>query len=195
MLGSRHHSHYRIVFAIVTGSLVLSTFACQLDLGGPDPPGQPIPTSADIANELSRTWQTAINAAVTSGQIMVILDEVQLTTFLSKRLETSENPVLFEPMVYLRNNVVKIFGVYDRSPFRANILLAIAPFIDQEGKVSFELTTVEFGPIPVPALLKDTVSAILTESFTGTLGSIATGIRITSLAIAEGQIAIVGELR
>jgi hypothetical protein len=176
-------------------SLVLSTFACQLDLGGPDPPGQPIPTSADIANELSRTWQTAINAAVTSGQIMVILDEVQLTTFLSKRLETSENPVLFEPMVYLRNNVVKIFGVYDRSPFRANILLAITPFIDQEGKVSFELTTVELGPIPVPALLKDTVSAILTESFTGTLGSLATGIRITSLAIAEGQVAIVGELR
>jgi hypothetical protein len=177
------------------GSLVLSTFACQLDLGGPDPPGQPIPTSADIANELSRTWQTAINAAVTSGQIMVILDEVQLTTFLSKRLETSENPVLFEPMVYLRNNVVKIFGVYDRSPFRANILLAITPFIGQEGKVSFELTTVEFGPIPVPALLKDTISAILTESFTGTLGSLATGIRITSLAIAEGQVAIVGELR
>jgi len=43
--------------------------------------------------------------------------------------------------------------------------------------------------------LKDSISAILTEAFTGTLGSLATGIRVTSLAVADGQMAIVGELR
>jgi hypothetical protein len=36
---------------------------------------------------------------------------------------------------------------------------------------------------------------LLTEAFTGTLGSMATGIRITSLAIADGQVAIVGSPR
>ena len=65
----------------------------------------------------------------------------------------------------------------------------------QRQTTSFELTTAEVGPIPAPGALKDSVSAILTEAFTGTLGSLATGIRVTSLAITNGEMAIVGELR
>jgi hypothetical protein len=43
--------------------------------------------------------------------------------------------------------------------------------------------------------LTTVLSELLTEAFTGTLGSMATGIRITSFDIAEGQIVIVGSPR
>jgi hypothetical protein len=185
----------QINITAIIAALILSTLACQFSVGGPDPPGHPIPTSIDAANNVTHTWQMAINAAVVSGKIFILFDEVQLTTFLAKRLEASEKPVLLEPMVYLRQNSIQIFGVYENGPFLANVLLAITPIINEEGEISFELTTAEFGPIPVPETLKDTISAILTESFTGTFGPLATGIRITTLAIDEGEIAIVGELR
>jgi hypothetical protein len=73
--------------------------------------------------------------------------------------------------------------------------LAITPLVDPDGNITLELTTAEFGPIPAPKALKETISAVLTEAFTGSFGSLATGIRVTTLAINDGQLAIVGELR
>ena len=94
-----------------------------------------------------------------------------------------------------QNVQMQIFGIFDQGPFLANALLIVMPSIDAEGQISFELTQADIGPLPIPGALKDTISAILTEAFTGTIGSLATGIRITSIAIADGEMAIVGELR
>lgn len=110
-------------------------------------------------------------------------------------METKDNPVLQEPQVYLRNNAILIYGITESGPFKASVLLGIKPVIEAEGELSFDLITAEFGPIPAPSALKDTVSAILTEAFTGTIGSLATGIRVKTIAISEGEMAIIGELR
>lgn len=163
-----------------------------MHIGGPKAPGEPIPTTT---NDLVEVWQTAITAALTTGQVMVILDEVQLTTFIAHRLDTLETPLLHQPQVYLRQNAIQVFGTTERGFLKANVLLAITPLIDPDGNITLELTTAEFGPIPAPEPLKGTISAILTEAFTGSVGSLATGIRVTTLAINDGQLAIVGELR
>ncbi len=171
---------------------LLATIACQIHLGGPKAPGEPIPTTT---NELTEVWQAAIKGALTTGQVIVILDEVQLTTFLAQKLETHETPLLHQPQVYLRQNMIQIFGMSERGFLKANVLLAITPLVDPDGNIILELTTAEFGPIPAPKALKETVSAVLTEAFTGSFGSLATGIRVTTLVIDDGQLAIVGELR
>lgn len=126
---------------------------------------------------------------------MVILDETQLTTFLAHRLEAHEAPILLQPQVYLRQNAIQVFGTTERGFLKANVLLAITPLVDSDGNIVLELTTAEFGPVPAPKALKETVSAVLTEAFTGSFGSLATGIRVTTLAIHDGTMAIVGELR
>lgn len=176
-------------------SLVLSTVACQLDIGGPEPPGPPIPTEASASEDLIRTWQQALSSAVNQGQIMVILNETQLTSFLASKLDTEESAVLTEPQVYLREDLVQVYGTTERGPLRANILLSITPEITPDGEVEFALTGAEIGPIPAPDALRETISALLTEAFTGTFGSLATGIRVTSIAVGNGEMAIVGELR
>jgi len=53
----------------------------------------------------------------------------------------------------------------------------------------------EFGPIPASIALKDALSAIITEASIGTMGSLATGIWVISLAIDDSQMAIARELR
>ncbi len=126
---------------------------------------------------------------------MVILSESQLTSFLAARLAAQEKPALTQPQVYLRQGQLQIYGVAIQGPLRANVLVSIAPAVQSDGTIAFEIASADFGPLPAPNALKDSLSAILTEAFTGTLGSLATGIRITSLAIADGEMAIVGEIR
>jgi hypothetical protein len=85
LLGSKDHTH-RSKIALGVAALMLAMIACQIDVGGPEPPGQPIPTQVDAAGELSRSWQAALTSAAKTGQVLVILDEMQLTSILAHRL-------------------------------------------------------------------------------------------------------------
>ena len=175
--------------------ILLATLACQFNLGGPEPPGDPIPIQEDAAFNLTEMWQSALLDTVINQQVTVIFNEVQLTSLLNQRLQEKENPLLLEPQVYLRNNMIQIYGSNQSGPFTANVLIGITPVVSAEGDLSFDLVLAEFGPIPAPTALKETISAILTEAFTGTIGSLATGIKISTIAISDGEMGIVGEVR
>ncbi len=136
-----------------------------------------------------------MEAAIETGQVSVIINETQVTAFLAERLAEREQPLIRNPQAYLRDNQIQIFGVAERGILKANVLVTVTPEITDDGDVSFELSEASVGPVPAPSALKSTISAILTEAFTGSIGSLATGIRVSSLAIADGQMTIAGELR
>jgi uncharacterized protein YpmS len=189
------HSRRKFYLLIALLALAIAALACQIEVGGPEAPGAPIPTVEGAQVQLSTAWGQALEAALTTGQVYVILNESQLTTFLAAKMAESEEPALLSPQVYLQQDTLQIYGIVDQGPFLANALLIVKPSIDSEGQISFELTQADIGPLPIPGALQDTISALLTEAFTGTIGSLATGIRITSIAITDGEMAIVGELR
>ncbi len=190
---SQKLTYRTFALASILASLFLATLACQIDVGGPEPP-YPLITADDQADDVTDLWQSALESALDSGEVMLVLDENQLNTFVAKRL-AAEDSLLHEPQVFLRQNAIQVYGYVTQGIIRANMHLSISPILDQEGRISFELTSASVGPVPVPEAVKNTISAILTEAFTGTLGSFATGIRISSLVINDGQLAIVGELR
>ena len=167
--------------------------ACLINVGGPTPPAEFIPTSPDSADELTDTWDSALSLEL--EEIRLVITEQQLTSFLAQRIEDSDEPLLTRPQVFLREGEIRVYGTAGVGPFEAGALLSIQPSIDSNGDISFEVTSAEFGPVPAPEALTDGLSGLLTEAFTGKLGSLATGIRITSFAIAGGEVAIVGELR
>lgn len=174
---------------------MISTLACQIDVGGPQSPGEPIPISTAAAEEISRAWESALAGAVSSGTLTLLLNETQVTSYLALRLEAQENPALRDAQVFLREGLIQVYGITERGALKASVLITVAPQLGADGSLSFDVTSADVGPLPVPDTLRQSVSTILTEAFTSPLGSLATGFRITSLAIAEGQIAIVGELR
>lgn len=190
---SQKLTYRTFALASILASLFLATLACQIDVGGPEPP-YPLITADDQADDVTDLWQSALESALDSGEVMLVLDENQLNTFVAKRL-AAEDSLLHEPQVFLRQNAIQVYGYATQGIIRANMHLSISPILDEEGRISFELTSASVGPIPVPEAVTNTISAILTEAFTGTLGSFATGIRISSLVINDGQLAIVGELR
>ena len=169
--------------------------ACTFDIGGPEPPGSPISIEPAAALEVQDTWQAALSDAALNGQISVILNETQMTGFIAQRLQESEHPLLMEPQIYLRENTIQIFGTIERVMLRGNILISIKPEITDDGDIQFAISEASLGPVPAPDALLAALSAMLTEAFTGSVGTLATGIKVNSLAIADGEMAIVGELR
>jgi hypothetical protein len=169
--------------------------ACQINVGGPTPPSEAIEVSTLEAMQLEENWRAAFEAEPIDGRVTVVITERELTAFLAARIADAQNPLLKEPQVRLQAGEIQIFGVATAGPLEASALLSIQPLVDSEGVLAFNITTAEVGPLPIPDTLKQGLSDLLTEAFTGNLGSVATGIRITSLAIADGEASIVGELR
>ncbi len=184
-----------MALTLVILAMLGALLACTLDVGGPEPPFSAIQGQPDSSPELADTWQDALADAASSGQITVILNETQLTAFIRQRFQEGERPLITNPQIYLRDGTILIYGVVERAILRGNILVTIRPEILPEGDLRFAIADASLGPVPAPEALLDALSAVLTEAFTGSVGSFATGIRVSSLAIADGEMAIVGELR
>ncbi len=188
-------THARLALTCTAASLILAGVACQIDVGGPQRPASPIATPANPTESMAAAWRSALAAAATTHKLMIVLNEGQLTGFLLSRLDSQADPILSDPQVFLRQGQMQIFGVAQQGPFRANVLVTIEPVLKPDGTVGFEVASADLGPIPAPDSVRESLSAMLTEAFTGSIGSLATGFRIQTLAIANGELAIVGELR
>ncbi len=145
--------------------------------------------------ELRRLWDTAVGLAAERGVFVVEVTETHLSSLLAGRLAAEDTSILQQARVCLRDGRIQIFGVTERGPFRATALITIEAIVAPEGDLRLEIAKVDLGPLPAPAALTEAISALLTEAFTGSIGSLATGIRIQAVAIGDGRMTIVGELR
>jgi hypothetical protein len=185
------HSRLRV---LPVTAITLAMLACRLNLGGPDVPPAPDVSEAD-ATQAASSWGEALESAVSTGQLTWIVTEEELTSALAARLAADDEAIFHSPVVELRDGVIQIYGVIQQDPFEASVRVAVAPVIDRDGRLGFELTSVDFGPLPASEGLRGTISGMLSEALAGPLGSLATGFRVTSVAVADGDLAIVAELR
>ena len=183
-----------LVFLQLVLAFAAASLACTVDVGGPEPPQRPVSIGEDGAG-VDQVWESALAGALQTGQLRVLFDEAQLTALLSQRLSNDEGSAFESPVVLLREGTIQLYGVGHQGPLRANVHLTITPILSQDGDLGFELTSAEFGPLPLPKGLRESLSALLTEALSGPLGTLATGVKITSVAIDSGELAIVGELR
>jgi len=185
--------HLPIILAAL--SLAAVSLACQIDVGGPPLPAQPVTPATDPGASLEQAWQSAVEGAAGTGEVVILLDEAQLTGYILEYLATQQDPTFSDPQVTLRDGRLRIQGTIQQGVLRAGLLVTIVPEVSPAGGIAFRIESAELGPAPAPEAVKESISAILTEVLSGPLGSLATGVRVTSLVVNEGQIAIVGELR
>ena len=176
-------------------ALGLGTLACTMDLGGPAAPGDPIPTSETAAQEILDAWESATGASISTGEIRLIINETQLTSLVAARLAERQDPFLRDPQVYLREGQLQIYGTVQQGMFQGRVLLSVSPVLDTDGTLAFEVTSADLGPVPASEGIKESLSALVTEAFAGPIGSLATGLRVTSIAIEDGELALVGKMR
>ena len=183
--------------------LVLTSLACTIFVGGPDYSSlPPIPVSAEAAASIQDEIRRGIEAAAQTGVITVNLTEPQITSYLASRLQTdpslqqSDNkPLITDPQVYLRDGQMQIYGKTQQGIFTANIGTIVSMGIDANGQPQIDVVSADFGPFPAPEGLKDAITAMVREAYTGSLGPVATGLRIESISIANGVMTVTGRIR
>ena len=183
--------------------LVLTSLACTVFVGGPDYSSlPPIPVSAEAAASIQDEIRRAIEAAAQTGVITVNLTEPQITSYLAARLQTDpslqqsdKKPLITDPQVYLRDGQMQIYGKTQQGMFTANIGVIVTMGVDINGQPQIDVVSADFGPFPAPEGLKDAITAMVREAYTGSLGPVATGLRIESISTANGVMTVTGRIR
>jgi hypothetical protein len=183
--------------------LVLTSLACMINVGGPDYSSLPtIPVSAEAAASIQDEIRRAAEAAAQTGVITVNLTEPQITSYLASRLQTDPSlqqsdrkPLITDPQVYLRDGQMQIYGKTRQGIFTANIGILVNMGVDANGQPQIDVASADFGPFPAPEGLKDAITAMVREAYTGSLGPVATGLRIESIAISNGVMTVTGRVR
>lgn len=191
------------IFPLFFLGLVLTSIACVVFVGGPDYSNlPPIPVSAEAAASIKDEIQRAVEAAADTGVITVNLTEPQITSYLAARLQTDpslqqsdKKPLITDPQVYLRDGKMQIYGKTQQGLFTANIGIIVDMGVDANGQPQIDIASADFGPFPAPKGLKDAITAMVREAYTGSLGPVATGLRIESISTANGVMTVTGRIR
>jgi len=184
-------------------SLVITSLACTIFVGGPDYSSlPPIPVSAEAAESIKEELRRAFEAGAQTGVITINITEPQITSYLAARLQTDpslqqsdKKPLMTEPQIYLRDGQMQIYGKSQQGIFTANIGIIVTVGVDAAGQTLIEITSADFGPFPAPDGLKDAITAMVREAYTGSIGPVATGLRIEAISIANGLMTVTGRIR
>jgi hypothetical protein len=182
---ARHQS-----LALVLVALGLGALACSLG-SAPTAPASPIPVSTEAAGELQDLWQSALENA-DDGQVTVVMTEEQVTSFVAIRLAEQPDSPFDDVQVFLRDGkmTMQATATVGRLSAPAQVVLSVST--TAEGQLQVDIDEADFGPLPVPQSMLDTLSDRLNEGITGVGGLQASGVRITSIAIADGKMALTG---
>ncbi len=176
-------------------SVVLTMLACTIFIGGPDYPDRTIPVSTEAVGELQTSIEQAMALGAVSGQVTLTITEPQLTSYLAMKLQQQNDPFLTNPQVYLQDGQIQIYGTAEQGYFQATAAIILTAGVDDTGQLTIELSSADFGPLPVPEGLLDAITAMVEEAFTGAVGPMATGIRLTNITIAGGLMTVTGEIK
>jgi len=176
-------------------SLTLASLACTVNVGGPAYPETRIPVSTESATSLQEKLHAAETAAAQSGALVLSISESQLTSLVAAKLAEDPNPTLTDPQVYLRDGQIQIFGRAVQGNLQANVRIVIAVSVDANGQPAISVVSTDFGPLPAPEGLNNTISAMVQEAFTGALGPAAIGFRLENITIADGVMTLTGRVK
>ncbi|HMZ06743.1 MAG TPA: hypothetical protein PK078_03925 [Anaerolineales bacterium] len=187
-------SKIKIHISLVT--LIFSSIACSIFIGGPEYPEQVSPTSATDAQSLKDIIQQAMTNGAETGIINLQITEAQLTAFIADQLAQQTNPPFTEPQILLRNGQMQLYGKLERGWLQANMLITMNVSIDPAtGKPSIQIASADFGPIPAPEGINSAISSIIDEAFTGSFGPVAVGFRLETITIADSLMTLTGRIK
>jgi hypothetical protein len=173
--------------------MILPALACSVFLGGPEPPGPEITPVGD-KESIEQAWADAVAFSI-DGTVVVTFSEAQMTAYLQQKLDANPENTFHTAQVYFREGRIKVYGVLSAGSASASAILILRPEITDQGKINFALEQAQVGPLTLPSGLLSAVSDVLTEVFTGSVGSLATGFQVQEILVGDGQIAVSGKVR
>ena len=176
---------------VVVGGLVMASLACEMGLGGPTPPASPIAVSTEAAGELEQLWQDAIENSQ-NGEVSVVMTEAQVTSYVALKLAENPDSPFEDVQVFLRdgNIIMQAKAQAGEMSVPAQVVLGVTPNAESQPTITIE--EADLGPLPLPDSILSDISDGLNDLIAGQLGGQASNFNITSITIADGQMAVSG---
>lgn len=170
-------------------ALTLLTFislACSL--GGPQAAGTPYPTLEPTA--LAYSLATSIAITPETRTAVITVDEQQVTSYLSQKIDEQPDAPFANPQVILQDGKVEIYGTAGVSLVTANVKVVVGVSLDSQGAPIVSIESANFGPIPVPASLSDFLMGMIERAIQDGFGSNPQQLRILDLSIMDGLMVV-----
>ena len=85
-----------------------------------------------------------------------------------------------------------MYGILQESLLSANIKISLTAVVNEAGEIDANIIEADFGPIPVPENLLNTILSQVRESLIDSIASVSNGARINYIAINDGSMTITG---
>ena len=161
-----------------------------------------VPVSTEAAQSMQDEVKRAFEEGATIRHDQAKPYRPQITSYIAARLQSDprlttamNKPLITDPQVYLRDGQMQIYGKTQQGMFTANIGIIVNVGVDENGQPKIEIASADFGPLPAPEGLRIAIAAMVREAYTGSLGPVATGLRIENISIADGVMTVSGRIR
>jgi hypothetical protein len=176
-------------------SVLLFTFACQMNLGDSSKPEGEIPISIEAAESVDTTIQSALAQAEQTGAIAFTLSEEQVTSYVAYKLQENGQLKFINPQVYLRDGMIQIYGQVEQEYILTNISISLLAYPDETGDLAVDISKIDLGPIPVSSTISEDIERLVNESLTDMTVSQSSGkLQVESIDISDGMLTLVGQL-
>ena len=134
----------------------------------------------------------ALDAA--TGEVTVSITETELTSFMADKLTSVPDTTFSDPQVFLRDGKIKMYATITTSNFIANALIVLNTAV-VDGKVTATIEKADFGPIPVPASLLDSLTKTINDDLLSLMDKLPAGVQLKSIAIADGVMTLTANVK
>lgn len=176
--------------AAIVGVLALAALACSLG-AAPTPPASPIPVSTEAAVELESALETAA-ASEPGSEVTLTMTEEQVTSYVNNELAEQPDSPFTDAQVYLRDGQIQVHGNATVEGLTAPMQLVLDVAPNEAGGLDIAIAQARFGPLPMPDSLLDQLSTGLDDTLGGQFSPEQTGMRVTSVEIADGEMVLTG---
>lgn len=185
---------HQVVAWILLVFPVLTALACgngPLAVGGPTPEYPTVAVSTESAGSLVDKL-SALNAA--TGEVTVSITETELTSFMADKLTSVPDATFSDPQVFLRDGKIKMYATVTTSNFTANALIVLNTVV-VDGKVTTTIERADFGPIPAPTRLLDSLTETINDDLLSLMDKLPAGVQLKSIAIADGVMTLTANVK
>ena len=158
-------------------------------------PETTIPVSEEAAQAAESIIEDAISNSVTTNTLVFTLTEEQVTSYVALRFKEQYAEYASDPQIYLQNNTIDIYAKVEQNAISATIHVGLTPGIDSNGNLTLEISTVDFGPFPVPSGFLDELADLIDKAINDLIYYEGKQININNIYVANGMITIEGQVQ
>lgn len=180
------------IFLIV--SVLIVTVGCALPFSAATPTATPALPAASLSDTEAKI-SAALDSAAQSGVLSLSLSENELSALVADRLSHQTAVPIAGPYVTLRQGELALHGKMTVASITADTVIVMTFAAAALAEPRIKVSRANFGILPVPGAVLDAISSTLQQLLVGSLAESVTGMRLTTIEVADGYITIQGTTR